>query len=193
MKRWFQQIVSIISQFNSNKQSWFSKAAVHKSLHSALKNFAKFKWKHLHWSHLINSLQTCYCIKKRLHCEQQVFSCIFCKMLKNPVLFIFFQKTSWWLLLVFSFIFYWFLPPSKILDTRFFLFLNVFSQLLMVINVINFVFGKLLSFVRNKKLTCGCMGPHIFLRHPMEFRSNLNLSLNKSKIKLRRQSPWSDL
>ena len=128
MKRWFQQIVSIISQFNSNKQSWFSKAAVHKSLHSALKNFAKFKWKHLHWSHLINSLQTCYCIKKRLHCEQQVFSCIFCKMLKNSVLFIFFQKTSWWLLLVFSFIFYWFLPPSKILDTRFFLFLNMFSH-----------------------------------------------------------------
>ena len=66
VRRSFQQVVSIIIQLNSNKQSWSSEAAVQKSLHSTLKKFAKFKWQHLHWSLSINSLPIRYCIKKRL-------------------------------------------------------------------------------------------------------------------------------
>ena len=54
----------------------------------------------------------------------------------------------------------------------------------------NFAVGKLHFFVRNKQPSCCCMGPHISLRHHMEFSRFIvviyiyNSSLNKSKMKL---------
>ena len=54
----------------------------------------------------------------------------------------------------------------------------------------NFAFGNLHFFVRNKQPSCCCMGPHISLRHHMVFSrfivviSIYNCSLNKSKMKL---------
>ena len=54
----------------------------------------------------------------------------------------------------------------------------------------NFAVGKLHFFVRNKQPGCCYMGPHISLRHHMEFSRFIvviytyNSSLNKSKMKL---------
>ena len=64
----------------------------------------------------------------------------------------------------------------------------------------NFAFGKLQFFVRNKQPSCCCMGPHISLRHHMDFSRFIvviyiyNSSLNKSKMKLEEVSgerSWS--
>ena len=153
VRRSFQQIVSIIVQFNSNKQWWLLKAAVHKSLFSALKNFGKFKWKHLHWSLLIKSLQTCYCIKKRLH--NMCFPVNFAKYLwtyfsRKP------PADCFWIF--HSLFFNWFLPLTDLIETRFSLFLHwinrnqifsisehVLSQLSKLINIMNFAFEKLVA------------------------------------------------
>ena len=58
----------------------------------------------------------------------------------------------------------------------------------------NFAFGKLQFFVRNKQPSCCCMGPHISVKHHMEFSRFIILlyiifyiytsSLSKSKMKL---------
>ena len=54
----------------------------------------------------------------------------------------------------------------------------------------NFADGKLHFFVRNKQASCCRTGPHISLRHHMEFSRFIvvvyiyNSSLNKSKMKL---------
>ena len=75
-----------------------------------LKNFAEFTWKQLRSVTLIKKTPV------------QVLSCEFCKVFKN----LFWENTSSWLLLDF---FHWlncFLPPSELIETRFFLFLNMF-------------------------------------------------------------------
>ena len=54
----------------------------------------------------------------------------------------------------------------------------------------NFAFGKLYFLARSKQPRCWCMGPHISLRHHMEFSRFIvviyiyNSSRNKSKMKL---------
>ena len=119
MRRSFQQVVSIIIQLNSNKQSWSSEAAVQKSLHSTLKKFAKFKWQHLHWSLSINSLPIRYCIKNRLRVFlwilQDVYEPYFSRNPPDNCFCIFHSS-----------FFYWFLPLTELMETRFSLFLNMF-------------------------------------------------------------------
>ena len=144
--------MSIIVQFNSNEQSWFSKVAVHKTLHIVLINLAKFKWKHQHYSInsinvLITPLLTCYCIKKT---TQRMFFCEFCKMFVNPI----FPENL--LMTASKFFIHHFLliftthwtNRNQVLS----IFEHVSSQLSKVINIMNFAFGKLHCFVRNKQL-----------------------------------------
>ena len=75
-----------------------------------LKNFAEFTWKQLRFVTLIKKTPV------------QVLSCEFCKVFKNP----FWKNTSSWLLLDFFHSLNCFLPPSELIETRFFLFLNMF-------------------------------------------------------------------
>ena len=74
-----------------------------------LKNFAEFIWKQLRSVTVIKT-------------PVQVFSCGFCEIFKNP----FWQNTSRWLLLDFFHSLNCFLPPSELIETRFFLSLNMF-------------------------------------------------------------------
>ena len=75
-----------------------------------LKNFAEFTWKQLRSVTLIKKTPV------------QVLSCEFCEIFKNP----FWQNTSGRLLLDFFHSLNCFLPPSELIETRFFLFLNMF-------------------------------------------------------------------
>ena len=75
-----------------------------------LKNFAEFTWKQLRSVTLIKKTPV------------QVLSCEFCEIFKNP----FWENTSGRLLLDFFHSLNCFLPPSELIETRFFLFLNMF-------------------------------------------------------------------
>ena len=75
-----------------------------------LKNFTEFTWKQLRSVTLIKKTPV------------QVLSCEFCEIFKNP----FWQNTSGRLLLDFFHSLNCFLPPSELIETRFFLFLNMF-------------------------------------------------------------------
>ena len=75
-----------------------------------LKNFAEFTWKQLRSVTLIKKAPV------------QVLSCEFYKFFKNP----FWQNTSRQLLLDFFLSLNCFLPPSELIETRLFLFLNTF-------------------------------------------------------------------
>ena len=75
-----------------------------------LKNFAEFTWKQLRSVTLIKKTPV------------QVLSCEFCEIFKNP----FWQSNSGRLLLDFFHSLNCFLPPSELIETRFFLFLNMF-------------------------------------------------------------------
>ena len=75
-----------------------------------LKNFAEFTWKQLRSVTLIKKTPV------------QVLSCEFCEIFKDP----FWQNTSGRLLLDSLHSLNWFLPPSELIETRFFLFLNMF-------------------------------------------------------------------
>ena len=75
-----------------------------------LKNFAEFTWKQLRSVTLIKKTPV------------QVLSCEFCEIFKNP----FWQNNSGRLLLDFFHSLNCFLPPSELIETRFFLFLNMF-------------------------------------------------------------------
>ena len=76
----------------------------------ALKNFAEFTWKQLR------------SVTLRKTTPVQVLSCEFCEIFKNP----FWHNTSGRLFLDFFHSLSIFLPPSELIETRFFLFLNMF-------------------------------------------------------------------
>ena len=77
-----------------------------------LKNFADFTWKQPRSVTLIKKTPV------------QVLSCEFCEIFKNP----FWQNTSGRLFLDFFHSLNCFLPPSELIETRFFLFLNMFHH-----------------------------------------------------------------
>ena len=99
---------------------------------AALKNFTKFKWKHLR--------PVAKSVKKRL--QHRCFPVNFVKFLKTPFL----QNTSGQLLLNFFIYFTVSLPPSELIENRLFPFLNMFyykSHLSNVMNIMNFAIEKL--------------------------------------------------
>ena len=90
-----------------------------------------------------------------------------------------FLKTSWWLLLDFSIMhFSWFLQPNEPIETRFFIFEHVLSQFSKVMNIMNFLFRKPISFVRKKQPICCCMHgtTHFFEINLSSINQNLLLT-----------------
>ena len=113
-----------------------------------LKIFAEFTWKHLRSATLIQETPV------------QVFSCEMCKIFKN----LFFTEQH--LITAFGFfcsyhgVFLWL---SELIETRFFLFLNMFYHnfstwwTLWTLHLENFTLW-------NNQPNCWCMGTHIFVR-----------------------------
>ena len=127
----FELIVSVIVQLNSNEHDFQKQLFTNILQKAVLKNFTKFKWKHLR--------PVAKSVKKRL--QHRCFPVNFVKFLKTPFL----QNISGQLLLNFFIYFTVSLPPSELIENRLFPFLNMFyykSYLSNVMNIISFAIEK---------------------------------------------------
>ena len=109
MTEHLQTTASGINMVNINKHGFVKQRFTFVLQKRCYKNFAEFKWKQLRSVTLIKNTPV------------QMLSCEFCKVFKNP----FWQNISRRLLLEFFSFINCFLPPSELIETRFFLFLNM--------------------------------------------------------------------